>query len=332
MAGAAIALLAVLVLAAVAVPDVLSTPREDIRPSDVTLRSDAPPDVVSVRGDTVTLRIDTRLLHRGGESENVSLEVRAVDAETGLLGDRVLREVGTISGDEETRVLTNLTLDREGGYRIDTVLFADGQRVDSGSREIGGVGTLTPAYAKSPIQFQRFAGQGADLPTITYAIENVTDERATLRVAAALTNTGSAGAGDVDLRLRARQADSNVIADKRTISVGEIRPGRTVTPTAELTVPDGYNYWLDAMIVTEGVVVATAVEPANLDPEKTLEDDRTRRDVQFESGDFTRGEDRADREPERTARTEEAGPGFGLAVAIVAVLAAVVLGRFRTRS
>lgn len=331
LAAAALAVLAILVLAIFLVPGVMAEPEENVRPSDITLQSDAPPNVVAVQGDTVTLQIDTRVVHRGGDAENVTLEVRAVDNETGLLADRVVRDVGTLSDDRESRVLTNLTLDREGGYRIETVLFEDGRRTESGHREVSGVGSLTPAYARSPIAFQRYDGQGGDLPTITYQIAGVDDEQATLRVSAALTNTGSEATGDVELVLRARQAESNVIADQTTVDVADIRPGRTVTPGAELTVPDGYNYWLDAMIVSDGVVVGTAVEPANLDPQETLERNQTRTEVQFESGDFQQGESDRPREPDSADTPAAAdGPGFGVAVTVLAVLAALAIATRRT--
>lgn len=327
LAGSALALLALVAAAILLVPGVMSEPEENVRPSDVDLRSDAPPAILDVAGDSVTLQIDTRVVHRGSDAENISLEVRAVDAETGLLADRRVRDVGTLTGDRETRVLTNLTLDREGGYRIETILYEDGMRLESGHREISGVGTLTPGYAHSPIEFQRFDGPGADLPTITYGIDGVEDDRATLQVAAAITNTGSAQAGDVELVVRARQAESNVIADETSVDVTDVRPGRTVTPGTELTVPDGYNYWLDAMLVADGVVVGTASEPANLNPQETLEANQTREEVQFESGDFEPGDER---EPDVTpVPTEEEGPGFGIGVAVLAVLAALAIASRR---
>jgi hypothetical protein len=141
LGGGALALLALIVLAMIAVPGVMAESEENVRPSVTELRSDAPPAVTAVDGDSVILQIDTRVVHRGGPADNVTLELRAVDAETGLLADRTVRDVGTLTGDRERRVLTNLTLERAGGYRIETILYADGERLESGTREINGVGT-----------------------------------------------------------------------------------------------------------------------------------------------------------------------------------------------
>lgn len=320
LAAGSVALLAVTVLGVVLFPGVGAEPDEPVRPSVTELRSDAPPAITSVDGDTVTLRVDTRLDHRGGPAENVSLEVRAVDAETGLLADRVVRDVGDITGQREERVLTNLTLAREGGYRIETILYEDRERIRSGTRTIDGVGSLQPDYARSTVQIQRFSDGTGNLPAITYAVDSVDSGEATLRVSAALTNVGGEPTDDVEVRIRARQADSNAIADEVTIDVAEIRPGRTVSPGAELTVPDGYNYWLDAMVVSDGVVVDTAVEPANLDPERTLEANRTREDVAFDAGDFERGTERPMDDSPRVEPTSEAqGPGFGVLLTVLAV-------------
>lgn len=330
LAGGALALLAIIVVAIALAPGVMAETEEPVRPSEMELRSDAPPAVVDVASETVTLRIDTRLVHRGGPAENVTLEVRAIDDETGLLADRVVRSVGSLTSDREARVLTNLTLDREGGYRIETILYEDGRRLESGTREISGVGSLTPAFARSSLQFQRFEGVGVDLPTITYTIDAVESGQATLGVSAAVTNTGGEPTDDVQLVLRARQADSNVVADSVTIDVDDVRPGRTVSPSAELSVPDGYDYWLDATIVDDGVVVGTAVEPANLDPEETIEANRTQREVEFDSGDFEQGTDRAEDPPAEPERTDTArGPGFGVAVTVLAVIGSFLIAARR---
>ncbi|MFB6308119.1 MAG: PGF-CTERM sorting domain-containing protein, partial [Haloarculaceae archaeon] len=300
LAGGVVVLLVAMLLALTLVPGALEQPESDVRPSQLDLRPDSPIAVQSVRGETVTLRLDSRLAHRGGPAENVTVEVRAIDAETGLLADSVTTDVGDIEGDREVSVPTNITVERAGGYRLETIVYEDGERVTSGRRTISGVGTLTPEYARSSVQFQRFDTQGADLPTITYAIENVSDGRTTMRVSTYLTNTGDESAGDVTLLVRARQADSNVIADTTTVRTGTIRPGRTITQEVELSVPDGYNYWLDAILMKDGVVVGTASEPANLDPTETLTKNQTREEVNFSSGDFEPGDDRPDREPQAT--------------------------------
>jgi len=327
------ALLLVAMLATpLVVPGVLEEPDadEDFRRSVLSLQTaDSEIQKVSVPGDTVNFRLDTRLAHRGGTAENVTLEVRVVDGDTGLLVDQRRQSVGDIEGERSISVLTNFSVAREGSYRIETVVYENGSRTASGTRQISGVEALTPEYADSAIQFERFETSGTRLPTITYQIDRVQNNRTTLNVSAYLTNSGGAGAGDVTVVFRARQADSNAVAATTRREVSSIRSGETVSPGVTLTVPDDYNYWLDAMLMKDGVIIGTATEPANLDPTETLEANETRRDIEFDSGDFageTETEPR-ERETEAPRATTGSGPGFGVAVTLVALLGAALLAR-----
>jgi PGF-CTERM protein len=121
----------------------------------------------------------------------------------------------------------------------------------------------------------------------------------------------------------ARQVESNVIADRATVSVDQIDPGRTVTPTAVLEVPTDYNYYLDGILLKDDVIVGTATAGAMLDPNRPVPKNETREEVEFEAGDF----DSSTPEPERDAdgarptTVGASGPGFGVAAALAALLA-----------
>ena len=325
--GGAAAVVVVSAVAAVAVPGALApTEPDEVRPAllriaDVNIAPGAVP------GDVATLAVETRIEHRGGPAENVTLLVRAVGLESGLVETTEEVDVGTIRGDREVPVSTNLTVARTGGYRIETVVFEDGERRASETRAVRGIEGLQPEYARTPVEFHRF--RATDQPVIEYAVADVADERATLRVQSYLTNTGSEPAGGLRLALTARQADSNIVADEAEVTVGEIAPGRTATPQAELVVPDGYNYYLDAVLWKDGVIVGTARSVANLDPTETLSANVTRRSVGLEVSDFEEDRERTPvREPERETAVESGGqPGFTAGVGVVALLATVLLAR-----
>ena len=327
-----VVLLVAMLATPLAVPGILEEPteREDFRRSFLSLQtSDSTIAVRSVPGETVALQLDTRLAHRGGTAENVTLEVRAIDGETELLADKQRQSVGDVSGEQSISVLTNLSVERQGSYRIETLVYENGSRVARGTRTISGVEALTPDYADSSVAFERFETSGTNLPTITYSIDRVQDNRSTLNVSSYLTNSGDQAAGDVIVVFRARQADSDAVAATARRQIGSICPGETVSPAVTLTVPDGYNYWLDAMLVKDGVIIGTATEAANLDPSETLEANETRRDVEFDSGDFA-DEQSTEQEVERTEQpraTTGSGPGFGVAVTLVALLGATRLAR-----
>jgi PGF-CTERM protein len=249
-----------------------------------------------------------------------------VDTETGLVATTRRQSLGNVTGEREVSVTTDVTVEREGGYRMETIVYADGERQTTGRTEVRNVDALTPAYAESSVSFHRFENTDVPLRAISYRIESVADNRTTLNVSVYFTNRGDEPAGDLTLRLRARQADSNVVADETRLSVGQIRPGRTETIDAELTVPDGYNYWLDGILQSDGVIVATESAPANLDPQETLELNETRRNVGFQSGDFAEEpeRERATEAPEREATIGGSGPGFTAVAALAALLAGTI--------
>jgi PGF-CTERM protein len=135
--------------------------------------------------------------------------------------------------------------------------------------------------------------------------------------------------------LTARQNGSNVIADRTTIDLGRIGSGNTATPSGELVVPDDYNYYLDAVLWRDGTVVATARSTANLAPGTGLTVDENTSDGgdDFQAGDFEQTEAPDEREPTEAPGTTIAPsggqPGFGVAVALVALVAAAFVARTR---
>jgi PGF-CTERM protein len=91
-------------------------------------------------------------------------------------------------------------------------------------------------------------------------------------------------------------------------------------------VPEGYNYYLDATLWRDGVLIDSARSTANLDPSRTLSADETREEVEFEVGDFESsgggGQPTSD-----ASRLDTQTPGFGPVVALVALLSVGLLAR-----
>jgi PGF-CTERM protein len=318
----------VALVTAVLLPGALADPSEErpVRPGPVTI-ADMEIAAGDVTGDTVTLNVETRLAHRGPPARNVSLRVQAVDAESGLVETTRTVPVGDLRDEREVAVPTNLSVERAGGYRIRAVVYRDGQRIDSGSRDLRGLDALQPPYARSGV---RFASADALTP-VSFAIADAGPDRTTLDLQLALTNAGDDQPEDLRVSVALRQADSNIVANRTSVSVGSIRPGRTATVETRLTVPAGYNYYIDAVLWKDDVVIDSARGAANLDPSETISVNETRREVELEVGDFTRGDgDAGDRpRPEATGiPTSGGGPGFGVGVTVVsALVAAALFGR-----
>ena len=303
---------------------------ESVRKSYLSLQE---PRVATgdVGGETAELSLDLRLGHRGGPAKNVSVEVQAVDAETGLVAKTVRKDLGNLTGEREIPTQVNVTVPREGGYRLHVRVYEDGERIATGLTEVSGVGSLTPDYAATPVELHRFESAGSDLPVISFSRGAISDGTITLQTQTWLTNRGDEPAGGLELVVRARQVESNLIADRATVDIGEIGPGQTATPTVELDVPLEYNYYLDGILLRDGVIVGSATSGAMLDPSRPVPENTTREDVEFDAGDFTASTPEPDREPTPAATAVATGPGFGAVVTVLSVLAgALVVHRRRS--
>lgn len=330
---AAVGVLGVLIAAAVVVPGALADRDEPIRSAHLEYR-ESNVQAGAVTGETVALRVESRLGHDAGPAENVTLVHRAIDEDSGLLVETARNDLGTLDGEREFAPTTNVTVPRDGAYEIRTTVYVDGERRATGRQTVSGVGTLIPDYARTDAAFRAAPTLVTDVPPIPYSIRETSGAETTLAVQPFVTNTGDGTEEDLELVVQARQTDSNVVADRATTAVGAIDTGRTVQPTVGLTVPDEYNYELDAMLRRDGVVVASATLPASLDPSEDVSANVTRHDVGLETSDFEREIGRGDSSRasnERTSGTDgQNGPGFGVAAAIVAMLAGVLLAARRS--
>lgn len=321
LASLAVAALVMTASLAIFIPGFVADPGPDEPPArlDVTETTIATAEVTA---ESATFEVTSFVRHRGGSAENVSIVVRATNDESGLVADSVERDIGTLEPDGERTVDTSITVPREGSYVVQTILYVDGDRVDVARATVSGVKALTPPHAETSIEFHDFY----ERPSVEYTIESVDDAHATLSIQSYLTNTGNSAESGLQLQVTARQADSNVVAARSTVTVGSIEAGRTVTTGTTLTVPDGYNYYLDAVLWRDGVVLDTTRAAANLDPQETLDVDEARADVAFEASDFESETPRDVREP--VPETEpESQPGFGVAVAVWALVLALVAAR-----
>jgi PGF-CTERM protein len=324
LAAAAAGVVALALLAAVLVPGAVADPRSDdpVRPGPVRV-VDMPITPGQVGGEHATLQVTPYLQHDGPTAPNVSVQFRAVDAESGLVETTRRVAVGDIEAEGERPVPANLTVEREGGYRIEATVYSDDRRLDTAARTVSGLEALTPAYARSTV---RFTDDDA-LPALSVAVDEAGGNRTTLAVSPSLENRGDADAEGLRVGLTLRQAESNVVAARTAVDVGTVRPGRTASPTTTVTVPAGYNYYVDAVLYRDGVVIDTARGAVNLDPSETISVNETRREVAFEAGDFEGGGSGG--APRRTATELSSGgqPGFGAGIAVVALLAGALLAR-----
>ena len=348
LAGAIVTVVAVSLFGALLVPGVIAT-GGDSEPAEAESSSVSFTELTvqptEVSGATATFAVDMRLSHRGAETENLSVEYRAVDRDTGMVETTVREELDPVEGDREVAVTTNVSVEREGDYRLETIVYRDGRRAVEGYTRLDNVGSLTPAYADTPVQFHRFGGElsTTPLPVIEYSVEEAEGDRVRLDVSTYLTNTGDEAEDDLRVVLLARQSDSNVIADRQSVDVDRLGAGESATPGATLTVPDEYNYHLDAVLWHDGVIVSDARETALLDPTREVPENETEEEVEFSSDDFSADEGSFEEAEAAESGSDGSGtgsgdsgdrvddaadgdgqPGFGVAAGLAALAGALV--------
>lgn len=320
----------VALLVPVALPAAIADPGADgpMRPGDVAV-SEMAVSAGEVTGETAELRLHTRLVHRGNPTPNVSVRYRAIDSESGLVVAEKRVAVGELTGRTGHPLNVSLRVPREGGYRLEATVFREELRIDRRTTEVRGVAALTPAYARTSVGF----ADDELVEPVSVAVADAGANRTTLSVTASLTNRGDDPSDELTVELTVRQVDSNLVADRASVGVADVRPGRTVDATAELTVPNDYNYFVDAVLKRDGVVVDATRTVVKLDPEKTVPENQTREDVELNVGDFEQSPtERPEAASPTPGGTATATPGFGVVVAVaaVALLAALLAtGRWR---
>ncbi|MFC6737198.1 PGF-CTERM sorting domain-containing protein, partial [Halolamina salina] len=305
-------------------PGAVAAPDDDpIRPGPVTV-VDADIATGEITGQTAELELYATLAHRGNAAENVTVLFEATDAESGLLEASKEVSVGDLTAEGERRVSTTLEVPRDGGYELEGVVYRNGTRVDQFTRRVSGVEALTPAYARSNVSFV----EDPVLEPVSVSIADAGENRTTLELGGWLTATGPSEADSLSVTFVLRQAESNVVAARTSVEAGGLQEGRTEMVTTEVSVPSEYNYYVDAVLTRDGVIVDTAGGVVNLDPTETLERDQTQQDVEFDASDFESDETPPDRST-RGETTAAQTPGFGPVVAVVALLSAALLARRR---
>lgn len=323
--GIAVLMLATAITTGV-VPGVLESPTKDDRPGRLTIH-EVTISPGEVTGSTATLSVTSHLRHHGGETENISIRVRAVALGSGLLETIEETSVDPISGDREVEQTTNITVSRSGGYRIEAILFVDGERRHTTAKQVTGIESLTPAYADTSVEFQGFgATDPGALPSLQYSIVDTADNYTTLRISAYLTNRGDTVTSNHQVEFILRQAESDIIANRTTVTVPQIEPGTTATPNATIRVPANYNYYIDAILWRDEVILSSTRAAANLNPTERIPMNTTVRSVGLQVSDFEQPRKtppRATRQPQATAAPGQ--PGFTPVVALIALLLTTIV-------
>lgn len=264
----------------------------------------------------LVLLVNVTVDNSEAESGDLRVLTKAFDQDTGLLVKSVWTDVEPF-GKEETRIVSvELDLPRANGYRLEVDLYQDDEIYRNARLDVGNLANLEPNLHDS----------GLRVSTIDFEVLSTAGNRTSVRATAYLTNEGTGASRPLSLQLKAREVSTDLLVAQVWAQVGSIGRDATRAFNATLSLPDGYNYDVEAVLWDGEIVVERGVGNVQFAPITTVNPGQsivvTRPNLdEFAGGDGFGGDGDGD------SSGEEATPG----PAFVAVLAVLVLAAFVLR-
>ena len=180
-------------------------------------------------------------------SGEVEVEVKAYDAETNLLVATNRTKVGKIAPKKSEYTFCLLSLPKEGGYRIEVVVFENGKGILRAERKIYGLETLEPpGTAKISLR---------ELDFMVASVESVGGkEYAKINTTLFIDNLGGDVSG-LKALVKARDNETRLIADRKWVELGTLKCGTTSLRYATLTVPNRRDYIVEVQVFQHGRII-----------------------------------------------------------------------------
>jgi len=289
-------------------PSYLSIREIDVKPVEVT----------SAR---INVNVTAYIDHSGGKTRDAVMLIRAINSETKLLENQVTAPIPETDSifTKTLSVSTNINVERNGGYELNILLFDNGSIRDSGKVNILGLNALTPMSKRS----------GVNLNNIDFIVGGVSAGKVSIKSDIYLENKGPDVSDNLKMIVKAREATSNLIADKKNAETGAIANESTVVRSVELEVPDGYNYMVVVELWRGDIIINTWEKPVQLAPTKTMPKESVEKKTNIEVSKFVReaGVQQRGSQEEAQRPNQPATPGFEIFAAISALLVMFILRR-----
>lgn len=281
-----------------------------------------------VKSSFVELAVTTYVDNYGEQSGNSSLLLKVYNTQTEMLEAQVQDDIGTVGKKKSTSIIQHIELPRSGDYRIEVLLYEDGARtgdeqrneygrmVSSGQLKIYDLENLKPDIHNI----------GIEISEMDFIVRDVANGSVVIENDLYLVNEGRERSGNYSMLVKIRELNAGLIADKKWIQTGHIEPETTVIKSVELTVPDNYNYVVEALIWNNNTIVKRGEGIVQLNPNIKLEENERIEQQQMKAEDFRRSEAEM-MSPE--AEYAEQQPGFGILLAMSAIGIVAVLRRRR---
>ncbi len=277
---------------------------------------------VEVTSNLIELNVTAYIYHIEGEAKNSTMLIRAINSNTGLHEAEISTPIPESDRDKTVTASAKLKVDRDGSYDFRILLYDNGSIRESGSVGIKGLNALTPEAKLT----------GVTVNNIDFIATGASGGRASIRSDVYLENKWVAPSENMNMIVKARQAESNLLADKRSSETGVIAGEATAVKSVQLDVPDGYNYMMVVELWKGDVLVNTWEKALMLAPTKTVPKESQEKKMNIEVSKFVR--EGGAPVPAATmtiapeyGQTQKKEPGFEAIAAAAALIIVIALRR-----
>ncbi|MGP8337849.1 MAG: DUF7490 domain-containing protein [Methanosarcinaceae archaeon] len=255
----------------------------------------------------------------GDSSKNTSLLLKAFSTRTGLLVMQTQDDIGIINKGDTVSIIQSLELQKEGGYRIVSVLFEEKKKKNIGEITIYNLENL-------PADVQDI---GVEVAGMDFLVREVNGSRVVIQSDLYLTNEGTDTSENYEMLIKAREMDARLLADKVWVETGLIKPETTIIKSVNLTVPDQYNYVIEVLIWNNDTIVKRGEDYVQLKPKMTIDNGTQVTTKHIETSEFILSTELMDGGMEYSE--EDGMGGFGMLLAIVSILSVILVQRRKGR-
>lgn len=216
----------------------------------------------AVTAGDVTLNISVSIERTSGVgASRPTLLIRAIDTETGLRVNESSGEIAAVGTGGTVIASREIVLPRRGSYRLVAQVFEDGKRRATGELIVSSLEELTPDDLRTTVA----------MVDMDFIVRSVAQGRATIGAEVSFTNEGSEPNPPFSVEIKAREADAGLLGDRQWTTLDPIRSGATVVRNVTLSVPDQYNYEVEAVLWRGDVIVERGSRALLLAPNTTKE-------------------------------------------------------------
>jgi hypothetical protein len=254
-------------------------------------------------------------------SKNTSILLKAYDDQNGLLEKQIRSPVGGIGAHKTVSVNQSLVLPRIGKHNIQISIYEGDTWKASRMVSISNLDRLETDVKDI----------GIEIEDIDFLVRNASNRKVVIESDIYFTNEGSDNSSAFDVLVKVREANAGLIADKKWLRLGSIKPEMTMIRSINLTVPDQYNYVVEVQVWSEGSIVKRGEGLVLLKPEMIkLAEGESVQSRPIDTGAFKTDLKSAEEykpAAEAVAEGKKFQPGFEILMAALAAAVAIMLRR-----